>query len=57
MTEKDKYHVRTLEEVDKNGRVVSTTIVKDLDAMLRDCGILPPEKDKKKGGKLIPFPK
>lgn len=58
MGKKDKYHVRTLKEVDKDGRVISTRIVYDLDAMLRDH--LPELKEKekqKKKGELCPFPK
>lgn len=54
----DKYHVRTLEEVDKQGRILSTRIVYDFDAMLRDeFPELQDGSEKKKGGKLIPFPK
>lgn len=58
MKDNDKYHVRTLEEVDKQGRIVSTRIVCDLDAMLRDAfpELKQDEADKKRG-ELIPFPK
>ena len=52
----DKYHVRTLEEVDKHGRILSTRITYDLDSMLRDAfPELQEEEPKKKEGKLIPF--
>lgn len=59
MENNDKYRLRTLREIDKYGREVSIRIVKDLDAMIRDYGLVPPkeEEDKKKKGELIPFPK
>lgn len=56
LDQKDEFHVRTLKEIDKSGRVVSTRVVNDLDALLRKYGLLP-EKDEKKEGELIPFPK
>lgn len=34
MNKKDKYHKRTLKEIDKDGRVKCTHIVYDLDAMI-----------------------
>jgi len=59
MGNNDKYHVRALKEIDKYGRVKTIRIVKDLDAMLRDYGLVPPKEgeDKKEKGELIPFPK
>lgn len=57
MTEKDEFHVRTLKEVDKQGRIISERSIYDLDAMLRKYGLLPPLEDDKKEGELIPFPK
>lgn len=61
MSKKDKYHVRTLKEVDKYGRAVSTRIVYDLDAMLRDNFPELRERGNQnkqmKKGELFPFPK
>lgn len=37
MNKKDKYHKRTLKEIDKDGRVKCVHIVHDLDAMIRDA--------------------
>lgn len=55
----DKYHVRTLEELDKYGNILSTRIVYDFDAMLRDYfpELKDQENTKKKKGDLLPFPK
>ncbi len=55
----DKYHVRTLEEVDKQGNILSIHIVYDFDAMLRDYfpELKDQENTKKKKGDLLPFPK
>lgn len=62
MQEKSKYHIRTLEEIDQRGRVISTRIVKDLDALILDY--FPELKEdyekiqsQKKKGKLLSFPK
>jgi hypothetical protein len=61
LSKKDKYHARTLKEVDHEGRVISTRIVYDLDAMLRDNFPELEEQDdqdkQKKKGDLLPFPK
>lgn len=59
MKNDDRYHLRTLREIDKHGRETSILIVKDLDAMIRDYGLVPPKEkeDKKEKGELIPFPK
>lgn len=60
MKNDDKYHLRTLREIDKHGRETSIRIIKDLDAMLRDYGLVSPkedQEDKKEKCKLIPFPK
>lgn len=57
MKDDDKYHVRTLEEVDKQGNILSTRVIYDLDAMLREH--FPEMKEEgetdKKDGELIPF--
>lgn len=58
LKQKDEFHVRTLKEIDRDGRVVSTHIVNDFDALLRKYDLLPgKEEGKKKEGELIPFPK
>ena len=57
MAKKDKHHVRTLEEIGPDGEVMSTTVTYDLDAMLREHGLLPEPDKKDKPGELIPFPK
>ena len=57
MAKKDKHHIRTLKEIDSDGEVISTTVVYDLDAMLREHGLLPEPGNKDKPGELIPFPK
>lgn len=56
----NKYHKRTLREIDSEGRERSIRIVHDLDAMLRDA--FPELKEdfekrqaEKKPGDLIPF--
>ncbi|MHB8183568.1 MAG: hypothetical protein ACYDDN_07470 [Candidatus Desulforudaceae bacterium] len=57
MKDEDKHHVRTLEEINAEGEAISTTIVYDLEAMLREHGLLPEPDKKDKPGELIPFPK
>lgn len=64
MPEKDKpkHHVRTLEEIDNQGRVISTRIEYDLNAMiLKYFPELKEEYEKlqasKKKGEVLPFPK
>lgn len=57
MAKKDKHYVRTLEEIGPDGEVMSTTVTYDLDAMLREHGLLPEPDKKDKPGELIPFPK